>query len=293
VSLPKKAKSNQSKKIPIGITVLGIILAGIIGALSGTYSSIIFSNLGSIFVILRSSILFIAGIFSFLLAYGLWKGAKWGWWLGITVSIALILTIIVLNFLCFILGIIIFYYLIRQKTRKYFNMFSAQSAMEYLMTYGWAILIIAIVLGSLFSLGVFSSSSLLGNACVAQSGFTCQTPVYNHQTGNIIVNIGQETYSNWLSATFVFVPQSVPYAANGIPSISFVSNPANTFYQMGGLQSGQIVTVTLPVSNVTSIPVRVGTSTVGTVWAYYTLLGPNAQPLVQYVKIASISIKAS
>jgi hypothetical protein len=34
-----------------------------------------------------------------------------------------------------------------------------QSAMEYLMTYGWSILIIAVVLGVLFQLGVFSSSS--------------------------------------------------------------------------------------------------------------------------------------
>jgi hypothetical protein len=32
--------------------------------------------------------------------------------------------------------------------------------MEYLMTYGWAILIIAVVLGVLFQLGVFNSSSL-------------------------------------------------------------------------------------------------------------------------------------
>ncbi|MGC8538465.1 MAG: hypothetical protein ACP5MK_01180, partial [Candidatus Micrarchaeia archaeon] len=31
-----------------------------------------------------------------------------------------------------------------------------QSAMEYLMTYGWAILIIAVVLGALYQLGVFS-----------------------------------------------------------------------------------------------------------------------------------------
>jgi len=32
----------------------------------------------------------------------------------------------------------------------------AQSAMEYLMTYGWAILIISIVLAALFQLGVFN-----------------------------------------------------------------------------------------------------------------------------------------
>ncbi len=31
--------------------------------------------------------------------------------------------------------------------------FKLQSAMEYLMTYGWAILIIAVVLGALFELG--------------------------------------------------------------------------------------------------------------------------------------------
>ncbi len=34
--------------------------------------------------------------------------------------------------------------------------FASQSAMEYLMTYGWAILIIAVVLAALFELGVFN-----------------------------------------------------------------------------------------------------------------------------------------
>ncbi len=46
----------------------------------------------------------------------------------------------------------------------------AQSAMEYLMTYGWAILIIAVVLGALFSLGVFNPNSF---APKAQPG-SCQ-----------------------------------------------------------------------------------------------------------------------
>ncbi|MGB9703775.1 MAG: hypothetical protein ACPLXS_03675, partial [Candidatus Micrarchaeales archaeon] len=32
----------------------------------------------------------------------------------------------------------------------------SQAAMEYLMTYGWAILIIALALGVLYSLGVFN-----------------------------------------------------------------------------------------------------------------------------------------
>ena len=36
----------------------------------------------------------------------------------------------------------------------------SQSAMEYLMTYGWAILIIAVVLGAIYSLGLFSGTTL-------------------------------------------------------------------------------------------------------------------------------------
>lgn len=39
-----------------------------------------------------------------------------------------------------------------------------QSAMEYLMTYGWAILIIAIVMVALFALGVFNSANFLPRA---------------------------------------------------------------------------------------------------------------------------------
>ncbi|MCL5239401.1 MAG: LamG domain-containing protein [Candidatus Marsarchaeota archaeon] len=41
----------------------------------------------------------------------------------------------------------------RDRTRR------LQSAMEYLMTYGWAILIIAVVLGALFQLGVFNAGT--------------------------------------------------------------------------------------------------------------------------------------
>ncbi|RLJ07224.1 MAG: hypothetical protein DRP16_03850 [Candidatus Aenigmatarchaeota archaeon] len=38
----------------------------------------------------------------------------------------------------------------------------AQSAMEYLMTYGWAILIVIIVAAALFALGVFNPSTYTG-----------------------------------------------------------------------------------------------------------------------------------
>ena len=43
-------------------------------------------------------------------------------------------------------------------------MAKSQSAMEYLMTYGWAILIIAVVLGAIYSLGLFNGASLAPRA---------------------------------------------------------------------------------------------------------------------------------
>ncbi len=49
----------------------------------------------------------------------------------------------------------------------------SQSAMEYLMTYGWAILVIAVVLGILFQLGVFNTANLTPKAKAGQ----CQVQV--------------------------------------------------------------------------------------------------------------------
>ncbi len=42
--------------------------------------------------------------------------------------------------------------------------FKSQSAMEYLMTYGWAILIIAVVIVAIFQLGIFNNSNLVPHA---------------------------------------------------------------------------------------------------------------------------------
>jgi len=67
----------------------------------------------------------------------------------------------------------------------------AQSAMEYLMTYGWAILIIAVALAILYQLGIFGgSSALLGTSCLAATGYLCGSPQLN-TAGNLIVQFGQ------------------------------------------------------------------------------------------------------
>ncbi len=57
--------------------------------------------------------------------------------------------------------------------------YKSQSAAEYLSTYGWAILIIAVVLAVLYQLGVFGGSNFTGSSCLAVSGFLCKNVVLN------------------------------------------------------------------------------------------------------------------
>ncbi|MCL5101959.1 MAG: hypothetical protein M1544_01200 [Candidatus Marsarchaeota archaeon] len=70
----------------------------------------------------------------------------------------------------------------------------AQSAMEYLITYGWAILIIAIALGVLFELGLFNPSSFVSTSCIFPADFSC---IYSNlaSNGTLTINMEQSTSS--------------------------------------------------------------------------------------------------
>jgi hypothetical protein len=173
--------------------------------------------------------------------------------------------------------------------------FRLQSAMEYLMTYGWAILIIAVTLGALAFLGVFSGTGLLPTACIASSGYICNNPVYIHQTGgegNLIVTIGQSTGTQWNTANVYFVPQSSEgsvASGTSLTSASYVGSNTNggtgwTF--PSGMQ--QSVTIQIPTSSGTTPP---GTSLQGYLWVTYTTSSAGAAPLE--TEFATVTAKAS
>jgi len=109
----------------------------------------------------------------------------------------------------------------------------AQSAMEYLMTYGWAILTVAVVLGALYSLGVFSGAAFLGTSCISASGFYCTNPTLS--TGGVLtVTIGQATGTTLNNAYLYFVPSGTNFST---------SDPGTS---IGTLSSGQQVTASIP-----------------------------------------------
>jgi len=152
----------------------------------------------------------------------------------------------------------------------------AQSAMEYLMTYGWAILIIAVVLGALFSLGVFNSASLVGTSCVPLSGYYCANPVLS-TTGVLTVTIGQATGTTYSNVVAYIVPSGSTFTT---------SDPSNT---IGTLNSGQTVTATFSnLPGIGSSP-SLGTVFTGQVWlAYSTAAASNLDS-----QIATLTVKVS
>ena len=170
------------------------------------------------------------------------------------------------------------------------------------MTYGWAILIIAIVMVALFSLGILGGSPL-GTSCLAQSGYICQTPIAH--SGVFSATLGQSTGNQWATANFVWVPQGVvaPPAPTGVaaycttgafaynamtyvPGSSWLDGPTCGYYN-GVVQNGQTVSVNFPFNGL--VP-AVGTSGAGQIWAYYQL---TSQGTWYSTQIATVTVKTT
>ena len=74
----------------------------------------------------------------------------------------------------------------------------AQAAMEFLMTYGWAILVVLIVIGALAYFGVLNPQNLLPEKCTLPVGLSCDEHVVrasstsgaNDGTINLIITNG-------------------------------------------------------------------------------------------------------
>ncbi len=100
----------------------------------------------------------------------------------------------------------------------------AQSAMEYLMTYGWSILIIAIVLAVLYYLGVFNTAGSVGTSCTAAPGYLCQAPTLT-QGGTLTFNFGWSGISNIYNVEFACT--ATANALGPFPMTSFNSITTN------------------------------------------------------------------
>ncbi len=120
---------------PTGVTILAIleIIAGILMFL-GAAGMMVLASMGSavpmagivfgVFAVIMALVLVILGIIAFILAYGLWNGKGWAWWLAIIFSvISIIVNILSLpgGIIGIIIAVIILYYLTRPHVKEFFG----------------------------------------------------------------------------------------------------------------------------------------------------------------------------
>ena len=163
----------------------------------------------------------------------------------------------------------------------------AQSAMEYLMTYGWAILIISVVLASLFSLGVFNAGALLSTTCLPLAGYTCTSPLLHG--GSMFVTVGQATGSAWSNTVYYYDPTGTTGCSLDPVVSATGSTVPNSVWNGLSLSTGFSNTIVFT-GDTTIFPTAAssGTSYSGTVWVSYNT--PSVANLC--VQVATISLKS-
>jgi len=129
-----------------------------------------------------------------------------------------------------------------------------QSAMEYLVTYGWAILVLTVALAALFSLGLLSPGKFAAQQCVVSSGFACLG--YSLASNGILyLNLQQSTPDpisvtavacaqngifNSLPVTAPISPRYLTVGANATFATQCYSNTGNFMSAIGGAFTGAI-----------------------------------------------------
>jgi len=110
--------------IDICMVVLFLVLSTVSFHVLGVIVSL--PPLGWIMLLLLSTALIVSSAFSFVLAYGIWKGRRWAWtWMFISCVINLIASVVGIVVGIGVVGIVIYpiiiYYLTRPRIKSYFG----------------------------------------------------------------------------------------------------------------------------------------------------------------------------
>lgn len=74
-----------------------------------------------------------------------------------------------------------------EHVRKLSFQTKAQAAMEFLMTYGWAILVVLVAIGALAYFGVLNPGKYLPSSCTVTPGISCEDFVVNGAADTAII----------------------------------------------------------------------------------------------------------
>ena len=139
-------------------------------------------------------------------------------------------------------------------------MLKLQSAIEYLTTYGWAILIIAVALAALFELGIFNRAP--PTQCILEGGFGC-SDYYLNTNGVLVFNLGQQT-TNPINITGIACYEN----STLLPGQKPYNPPSNQIFMPVG--SSDTFYVQCYTTNTLTYSGNIGSTFTGTLAIYYT-----------------------
>jgi hypothetical protein len=88
----------------------------------------------------------------------------------------------------------------RLKSHKLLRNLKSQAAMEFLMTYGWAILVVLVAIGALAYFGVLNPAKFLPSSCIITPGISCEDHLVKADgTASIIIRNGMGVTLNNLN----------------------------------------------------------------------------------------------
>ena len=136
-----------------------------------------------------------------------------------------------------------------------------QAAMEYLMTYGWAILVIVIVLAALLYLGVFNLASKTPDICNFQTGLSCKS-TYVVNPATMTVN-----FINGYQRTITVVGTYCTTQTTGAPAAAQYTAVA---YSVGvGSNWSGATTCYQDLTHTAATTLKAGDALVGRLWVSY------------------------
>jgi branched-subunit amino acid transport protein len=126
-SRKKAAESIGRGEKPEGVAIIAVL--EIVAAVFAIFAAIGFGivanvGLGSFYNSVAgfgSGALILCAVVLLVSAYGLWKGTKWGWWLGMIVAV-LVIIFTFITIIGIVAGLLVLYYLTRKKVRKWFRL---------------------------------------------------------------------------------------------------------------------------------------------------------------------------
>jgi hypothetical protein len=150
----------------------------------------------------------------------------------------------------------------------------SQSAVEFITTYGWAIIAVIVALGVLYSLGIFGLGSSGGSGCDVVAGFSCSKPILS-SAGILTMGLGQIGGIKTITATGCSKNSTAPTVWEGTGV---------------ALQSGQVANMSFYCPSVSGS--QLGSTFTGTLWIKYSSGSGGGGPTVTQ-EVGAIKIPVS